>query len=176
MKLEYLRPDEVQRLISNCRRQEDRLLARLMFITGARVSEVLALRPQDIDYQAKRLDLPALKRKDQSRKFVSVYDGDLLAELKEFTQGKARDKPIFGISRQVVYMRLAMLGHRLGFEGRVHPHLFRHSMAINWSKSGGNLQLLQRQLGHKSFATTVDMYQRFQTSDILAEAERIFGK
>ena len=176
MKLEYLQPNEVERLIANCRRQVDKLLVKLMFITGARISEVLALRPMDIDYQAKRLDLPALKRKDLSRKFVAIYDDDLLVELWEFVRGKPKDEPIFTFSRQTAYMRLAMAGNRAGFEGRVHPHLCRHSLAINWSKSGGNLQLLQRQLGHKSFATTVNMYQRFSTEDILKEAERIFSK
>jgi integrase len=176
MKLEYLPPDEIERLKANCRRPEDKLLVDLMFITGARVSEVLSVRPMDIDYQTKRLDLPALKRKDVTRKFVAIYDDVLLEELREFTRSKPKDKPLFNISRQVVYMRLAMAGNRAGFDGRVHPHLLRHSMAIHWSKSGGNLQLLQRQLGHKKFATTVDMYQRFQTSDILEEAERIFSK
>jgi len=169
----YLEPDEVLRLIKHSGQQDTPLFIRFLWCTGCRCSEALAVTPGDIDYIHKRVQLPALKRKDQTTKFAVLWDDDLLRDLKGYCQNLAKHKSVFRFSRQIAYYRLRIAGQKAGL-GKVHPHLLRHSMAINWALSGGSLQLLQRQLGHKSFSTTTDMYMKFSSDDILKEADRIF--
>ena len=48
----YLTKDEVARLLAACARARDRLLLRVMWETGVRVSELLALTPASIDFAA----------------------------------------------------------------------------------------------------------------------------
>lgn len=169
--ISYLTPEQVELLEAACRTRESALLVRLLFHTGARVSEVLALKPCDIDYQHQRLELPALKRKDVTTKLV-VVDPDTLTILENFCRGKATNKKLFHISRQRAYYIIRMAAKKAGIPG-IHPHTLRDSFAVNWALSGGSLNLLQRQLGHRSFATTVDRYLTFSSEDIRREYNRI---
>lgn len=172
--ISYLTPDQIDKLEACCSSLEDALLIRVLFRTGARISEVLALRPCDIDYEHQRLELPALKRKDISIKLV-VVDPDTLNRLKSFCKGKPAVKKLFPISRQQAYYIVRMAAKKAGL-GKIHPHTLRDSLAVNWALGGGSLNLLQRQLGHRSFATTVDRYLTFSSEDIRREYNRILGK
>lgn len=172
--IDYLTPQEVNKLESCCSSLEDALLVRLLFQTGARISEVLALRPCDIDYEHQRLELPALKRKDISIKLV-VVDQATLNRLKSFCKGKPAGKKLFPISRQQAYYKVRMVAKKAGL-GKIHPHTLRDSLAVNWALGGGSLNLLQRQLGHRSFATTVDRYLTFSSEDIRKEYNRVLGR
>lgn len=172
--ISYLTREQVDKLESACSSADDALLVRLLFQTGARISEVLALRPCDIDYQHQRLELPALKRKDIGTKLV-VVDPDTLDRLRSFCKGKSGGKKLFSMSRQQAYYKVRMAAKKAGL-GKVHPHTLRDSLAVNWALKGGNLNLLQRQLGHRSFATTVDRYLTFSSEDIRKEYNRVLGK
>ncbi len=44
---------------------------------------------------------------------------------------------------------------RAGINKRVHPHALRHSFATAFLTNGGNLQTLQKLLGHKDISTTL---------------------
>jgi len=173
-KINYLTPSQVEQLEAACRTRESALLVRLLFQTGARVSEVLALRPCDIDYQHQRLELPALKRKDISTKLV-VVDPVTLKILESYCRGKAPTKKLFKISRQQAYYIIRMAAKKAGLPG-IHPHTLRDSFAVNWALSGGSLNLLQRQLGHRSFTTTVDRYLTFSSEDVRREYNRVLGE
>jgi len=167
----YLTPDEVQRLLNACSTKQDRMLFTLLFATGCRVSELLVLTPANIDYERQTLDVPALKRKAQASKFVTVT-ADTLLELGDYCKGKKHGSRLFSITRQQAYYRIRMAGKRAGIDG-VYLHLLRDSFAIQWAKAGGDISILARQLGHKSESTTRDRYLRWSTEDILAEHERI---
>jgi len=172
--LKYLTPEQVKKLEAACSNNEDALFIGILFATGARVSEVLALKPCDIDHQQQRLILPALKRKDISSKLV-VVDQYTLDRLKSFCKGKSATMRLFPISRQRAYYIVRMAAKRAGL-GWVHPHMLRDSLAVNWALNGGNLNLLQRQLGHRSFSTTVNRYLTFSSEDVKNEYNRVFNK
>ena len=169
--IRYLTPQQVDQLIAVCRTPDTALLVRLLFQTGARISEVLALRPCDIDYQHQRLELPALKRKDIATKLV-ILDPATLKILRGFCHGKASTRKLFNISRQRAYYIVRMAAKKAGLGG-IHPHTLRDSFAVNWALNGGSLNLLQRQLGHRSFSTTVDRYLTFSSEDVRKEYNRM---
>ena len=50
---------------------------------------------------------------------------------------------------------LRLAGQRAKIIKRVHPHILRHSFATHFLENGGNLQMLQKLLGHKSVETTM---------------------
>lgn len=172
--IKYLTPEQVNRLEEACHMPEDKLLVRLLYQSGARISEVLTIRPRNIDYAQQRLELPALKRKDISTKLV-IIDSNTLDRLRSYCRGKPADKPLFSICRQQAYYRVRIAAKRAGL-GKVHPHVLRDSLAVNWALGGGNLNLLQRQLGHRSFSTTVDRYLTFSSEDVRREYNRVVVK
>ena len=57
----YLEPQEVERMEQKADNLRDRLLVRLLFRTGCRVSEALALGPQDVDLQGGTVTIQHLK-------------------------------------------------------------------------------------------------------------------
>lgn len=50
-------------------------------------------------------------------------------------------------------LRKAAIRAKIG--KRVHPHILRHSFATHFLENGGNLQILQKLMGHKDVATTM---------------------
>jgi integrase len=64
-----LSPQDVQAVIDAATRERDRLLLRVLWATGARVSEVLALRPMDVERD--HFVLP--NRKNPSLTVTRVY-------------------------------------------------------------------------------------------------------
>jgi len=170
---DYLSPEQVGLLINAALGIVDRFFFWVLYVTGGRVSEILSLTVADIDFDHLRVSLPALKRKDLDRKLVALWDVGLVDELRSYCEGRPANWRLFPFKRQLAYYKLRIAGRKAGLGDGVHPHLVRHSLAVAWSLNGGNLQLLQRQLGHKRFSTTVDMYQRFSNDDILREAQRI---
>jgi integrase len=95
---EGLSPDEVLRaVIAAAACERDRLLLRVLWATGARISEALALRPMDVLRDS--LVLPNRKNPNQTVKRVFLpgaelsLTGELLLWAKE--QGVADDEPVF---------------------------------------------------------------------------------
>jgi hypothetical protein len=94
---EGLSPDEVRAVIAAAATERDRLLLRVLWTTGARISEVLALRPRDV--QRDSLVLPNRKNPTLTSKRVFLpgaelgLTGELLLWAKD--QGVADDDPLF---------------------------------------------------------------------------------
>src|SRR5260370_15054648 len=94
---EGLSPEEVRAVIAAPRGERDRLLLRVLWATGARISEVLTLRPMDV--QRDSLILPNRKNPNLTIKRVFLpgaelgLSGELLLWAKE--QGVADDEPLF---------------------------------------------------------------------------------
>mgnify|MGYP001771087619 FL=1 len=174
-----LSPEEVDRLIARAEAQDPpmALLIRLLFESGARVSEALSVRPVDIELvenaRAAWVSLPNLKRRLRAGQKAPTKRCVITAELARDLLKAARggpDDPIFAspkdpklpLSRQAVWRRLTKLCEaegvrRIGKDGRLRPawvHTLRHGAAVRLVLAGVPAPLVQEQLGHASLATT----------------------
>ncbi|MDQ6810516.1 MAG: site-specific integrase [Actinomycetota bacterium] len=173
---EGLSPEEVRAVIAAAGCERDRLLLGVLWATGARISEVLALRPMDV--QRDSLVLPNRKNPNVTVKRVFLpgaelgLTGELLLRAKE--HGIADDEPLFfsrkrgtdGSRRalkrgqawlivkqaseraQVRVMALRASRHgQAGEPAPVHPHLFRHARVRQIVRQTKSLPLAQRQAG-----------------------------
>lgn len=174
---EGLEPSEIRAIIDAATSDRDRLLLRCMWATGGRASEVLALRPMDV--QRGGLVLPNRKNRDRADKFVALPGGgaDLVAELLLYAQqngigprdplfasrvhgADGRRRPISKVqlwrivkeaSRRAGVYVLAMRPSADGDRGEpapAHPHLFRHARVRQILKhTNGNLPLAMHAAG-----------------------------
>ena len=169
---EPLTRDEIERLLRYMGRgpcgHRNRALVVLMWRSGLRIAEALALHPKDIDPAGGTVTI--LSGKGGRRRQVGV-DAYTLAVLERWTLARAelggitgRD-PLFccvdvrtrGKFMYSSYVR-DMLKHRAaqaGIEKRVHPHGLRHTMAFELMMEGEPLGVIRDQLGHSQLATTM---------------------
>lgn len=168
---EPLSREEIELLLKHMGRgpcgHRNRALIVLLWRSGLRIAEALALYPKDVD----RVNgtVTVLKGKGGRRRQVAI-DSYALAVLDQWTSarfelGLSGREPLFccvdirtrGKAMYSSYVR-DMLKHRAkqaGIQKRVHPHGLRHTMAFELLMEGVDLGTIRAQLGHSSLGTTM---------------------
>ncbi len=131
------------------------LLITALLRTGARIQEVLALRPIDLNLNMNTITLITLKRKYHAKRIIPLHpelkEAFMTYFLEQNINTKSTDR-IFTMRAQAVDLYLKDIQHDLGF--KVHAHKFRHTFAIKSILAGTPLNVLQQWLGHSSIFTT----------------------
>ena len=152
----YLKPNEVENLLDNAEKFRDYLLIRLLWKTGIRVSELINIEIDWIDFEEKMLTIFGKGSKWRR----TPIDRESLMHLKRYIKdneiGKER---IFNITRNRVFQIIRDISKKSGIERNIHPHTLRHSYAINYLMKGGNLRNLQLNLGHSDLNITAKYLQ-----------------
>ncbi len=133
----------------------DSLLVKMMWELAGRISDVLALEVADIDFQGKMVILKVKKRHGFINR-IPVSDDLLLSVsnfMREFNVSNGR---FFNITRQEAWLKIRRYGKRLGLQ--LHPHMFRHGLAIYLLLKGVPIQIIARRLGHTNAMTTMQYY------------------
>ena len=147
----YLTPEEAHPLINSTENERDRLLLRLLWETGVRVSEAIRIQLGDVARDGIRV-----LGKGGFERVVFIQDG-LVTAILFYAQEMAlgRDDYLFQsrrgghVTKQRADQIIKSAARRAGLERNVYAHLFRHGYAINFLNCGGRLDALQEQLGHR---------------------------
>lgn len=147
----------------------DAVLLELLYGTGARVSEVVALDVDDVSAQVVDPDL-GLRLFGKGRKerivplgsYARTAIGDWLVRGRPmFIARAARPGPALllnarggRLSRQSAFNALAAHAERAGLDVPVGPHTLRHSFATHLLDGGADVRVVQELLGHASVTTT----------------------
>jgi integrase/recombinase XerD len=133
------------------------LLLKTLLLSGCRVSEFVGLDIEDFSYD----DRTVTVREGKGKKDRVVPILPALADELAVFIGHRRSGPLFRThvgGRRFSQRRVQQLVHDLaaaaGLTKRVHPHLFRHSVAQLLLEGGMSLEGVQRFLGHASITTT----------------------
>jgi len=137
----------------------------LLLDTGLRLSEALSLKVDDIEGDG----VVTVLGKGSKERRVSL-SRTLQAQLRPYLRARhaaleAIDRPespwVFPndaggrLSPRAIRMRMKLYADAAGIRGvRVSPHTLRHTYALHWVQSGGDVFTLQRTLGHSSLAMT----------------------
>jgi len=165
-KPEYLKPFEIERTIEACRTQLEKTIVVMLYDTAVRISELLNLTTDDIDWNAKTI---TVVRKGGRITEVNVST-KALKELRNWlnVRQSASKRVFLDLDYFTVWGIIKNIGKRAGFPN-VHPHVFRHSRAISMLKSNAKPYVVQQHLGHRSIATTLDIYSMFLATDLREE-------
>lgn len=165
----FLGAEDVERLlqapdISTSRGLRDRALIELLYATGLRVSELVALRPQDLHLDAGYLTTTGKGRKqrvvpvgDEAAQWVSRYAQQGRPAL---LRGRASSRLFVNarggtaLTRVGFWKILKEYGKTLGIARQLSPHVLRHSFATHLLERGADLRAIQMMLGHADLSTT----------------------
>ena len=150
-------------------RARDRALVTLLYATGLRVSELLAIEAGAIDFDLSVVRVRGKGSKERLVPFVAVAR-DRLIDYRDYHRGNllsakaprsARVAHPFFVSergepltRQAFWKFLKQLAFHAGVTERLSPHWLRHTFATHLLEAGLNLRTLQLLLGHADVATT----------------------
>lgn len=178
---DHYSPEEIRALLAQIRTGSptgvrNRALITLLWQSGLRVSEALALRPHDID--SRNLDVFVRHGKGNKPRHVSIAPSTV-AELDAWFAARERleidpKSPLFctlqGGTMKTSYVRdmLKRYAAKAGWSKRAHPHGLRHSYAIGLVRRNVSPEMIRRQLGHSSLVTTT-IYLQSLTSEDIAE-------
>jgi integrase/recombinase XerC len=171
-------PDSRQRAASR-----DRAILEVLYSTGARVSELVAM---DIDDIARSEGLVRLKGKGRKERLVPI-GAVALEALDAYHARRIRGPAAAGskkVSKQPVFTNrsggrlttrsvariVAKYSRRLP-GGAVSPHALRHSFATHLLDEGADLRAIQEMLGHASLNTT-QKYTHLAADQLLAVYDR----
>ncbi len=162
---EVLTPAEVRSLMDACRQgalgDRNRALIAVLYRAGLRVSEALALKPQDVDASAGTIRV--LRGKGGKARTVGVDDTALrflerwlVHRAERSVSGAALFCSLSGDPLEPASVRqvLRRAASRAGIVKRVHPHGLRHTMAAELAAEGVPLPIIQGQLGHSNASVT----------------------
>lgn len=159
----------------------DRALFELLYATGARISEAVALNVDDLVGEDGTADVVRLFGKGGKQRLVPVgsfaraaIDAYLVRGRPALSQrGRATPALFLGVrgnrlSRQHAFLLIRAAAERANLGVDVSPHSFRHSFATHLLQGGADVRVVQELLGHASVATT-QIYTRV-TADALRDA------
>ena len=166
----YLSVDDVDMLlaqpdVSTPRGLRDRALIELLYATGMRVSELVGLRPADINLDASYLTCTGKGDKqrivpigDEAASWVGRYVRDARSQL----LGRRISPRLFvnargggpGLSRIGFWKILKGYARKAGLKMAISPHMLRHSFATHLLDRGADLRAIQMMLGHADLSTT----------------------
>jgi integrase/recombinase XerD len=168
---------EVTELIESAKREGDPISLRdyaileLLYSTGARVSEVIGINQLDIvttDISGESVSAIKLRGKGAKERIVPLGKF-ALAAVEDYL---VRTRPLLAaknskseaalflnsrgtrLSRQSAWQIVLDAARATGLEGKVSPHVFRHSYATHLLDGGADIRVVQELLGHSSVTTT----------------------
>ena len=160
--VDYLTLEEIEKLIAatddSFKGLRDKALMEFMYGTGARVTEVVRLQFQDINFA---MGFVNLKDADDASRIVPFgeYAKEAVMEYvnKSFREYKKREPEaedyVFvnfrgeGLTRQGIWKILKDYGEVTGLSDRMSPQIFRDSFAVHILQRGGDLKTLQELMG-----------------------------
>ena len=160
----FLTFDEVDRLlgapdVSESMGLRDRAMLEVLYATGLRVSELVALTMDSVD-----LENGVVRSMGKGSKERIVPLGESAAEAVRDYIGRGRPKKtnpnLFlnyrgqALTRGGFWLILRRLAAQAGIDSKLSPHTLRHSFATHLLRGGAPLRHVQELLGHASITTT----------------------
>jgi site-specific recombinase XerD len=144
--IDSINPDKFQGL-------RDRLLVGLLYFTGMRISEAVAVKLNDIDLgQRKAL----IQGKGGHERYV-YFPASVLKDLNSHLQKRPHPHPLIfdGICATVAGRTVTKICRKIDFPW-TGAHFLRYSIATHLFQKGVNPRLIQVMLGHKSLKSTFE--------------------
>ncbi|NQD40591.1 tyrosine recombinase XerC [Glutamicibacter halophytocola] len=141
----------------------DRVIAELLYASGLRISELVALDISDIDFERRTLRVLGKGNKERMVPFGKPAERVIIEWIRSYRRvvaaEQAGDALLVGVRGSRLNVRqarevIASALRSLGDTSASGPHALRHTVATHLLDGGADLRAVQEFLGHASLATT----------------------
>ncbi len=150
-----LSPEEVKSLIDVTDHTKSKLILKMLYSSGIRVSELVNLTPQDLDFTQNT----GWVRKGKGNKDRLFRIADSMSkQVQKWIAQHPDNKYLFSetepMSPRNVQLLIKTAAKKANINKRVTPHTLRHSFATHLLENGENILMIQQLLGHENLETT----------------------
>ena len=167
LKCEYQPPEiltleEIKQIVDNCPNtpagMQNRLIIKLLIVTGAMISEILNLKIKDIENQYDKF----IKTLGKNSKYqIKLIDNSFEIEIKNYLEiyrpklkNANESLKIFpDIRREKFWKNLKIIAQNAKIEKNVYPHIFRNSLVGILSEANADICIIQEVLGKVNITT-----------------------
>jgi integrase/recombinase XerC len=177
----FLEYEEVKRLLEtpsmdNWLGARDRAILETLYSTGIRVSELVALNMNDVDFLGEVVHIRGKGKKERITP-ISSSAIQIIQHYMEYRNKRAQTNINFDpkvlfvnkhgrrLSTRSVRRKMDKYLKIAGLDPSISPHTLRHSFATHMLDKGADLRSVQELLGHQSLSTT-QIYTHLSTSKI----------
>ena len=177
----FLEYEDVQRLLNTppvdtWLGARDRAIMEVLYSTGMRVSELVALNMDDVDFLGEVIHIRGKGKKER----LSPIGSSALQAIQHYIEFRNRrmandssfdSRVLFAnkhgqrLSTRSVRRKMDKYLTMAGLDPAISPHTLRHSFATHMLNNGADLRSVQELLGHQSLSTT-QIYTHVTTSKI----------
>ena len=163
--LKFLSPSEYQMLLGEAAKlatpeaRRDAVMLELLYATGLRIGELVALNTENIDLQGNCVRIDSKRQVPFDHRLVPILGNflrndrlDLLYD--ESEQALFLNRRGKRLTRQGFWQIIKGYASKAGLGGKVTPQTLRHSFARRKLQNGVELKQLQRLLGHAFISST----------------------
>ncbi len=166
----YLDYEQVQKLLNappsdNWLGARDRAMLEVLYSTGMRVSEIVALNMEDVDFLGEVIHIRGKGKKER----IAPIGSSALQSIQRYLEYRNKRmqndagfdaKVLFAnkhgkrLSTRSVRRKMDKYLRSAGLDPDISPHTLRHSFATHMLNNGADLRSVQELLGHQSLSTT----------------------
>jgi integrase/recombinase XerD len=159
---------EIKNLLESIKNIKHRILLELMVASGLRVSEAVALKIEDIDFEEKTIHVKSGKGGKDRKTIVSVSVLKLINEYLDIR--KIDSEYLFEKKEGHIGVKLPQLiikeaAKKARIRKKISCHTLRHSFATHLLNEGVDIRFIQVLLGHADISTT-QIYTKVSTEQI----------
>ena len=178
---QFLEYQEVQRLLNTPPTNtwlgaRDRAILEVLYSTGMRVSELVGLNMDDVDFLGEVIHVRGKGKKER----ISPVGSSALQAIQHYIEFRNKRmqndssfdaKVLFAnkhgqrLSTRSVRRKMDKYLQMAGLDPSISPHTLRHSFATHMLNNGADLRSIQELLGHQSLSTT-QVYTHLSTTKI----------
>ena len=148
-----LEEEEFEILLKNTKQRRFKIAFLLGFGSGLRIAEVVALTPNDVDVQRKRISIKEGKGlKDRVVPLPKGFKSNMLTDLDWMDKYSSKKSAIRCI--QIAFKKACKKGKLLDKKPTLHFHSLRHSFGTLMARKSIPVDQIRTLMGHSNIATT----------------------
>lgn len=160
-----LSKEEIESLIKVTINVNHRLIIQIGYSAGLRISEIINLKWQDIDFNRNTIHLKRAKGKKDR---IVMLSQKVKEELQKLNQ---KSTYVFITNRDGKYTQrtiqkiIETAAKKAGIKKKITPHTLRHSFATHLLENGTDIRYIRDLLGHANISTTL-IYTKVSNKEI----------
>lgn len=153
--------------LSSAEGARNRAMLEVLYSSGLRVSELVDLRLNNVDFDLEFLRVTGKGNKERlvpigsdALRYLRIYINEVRGKYPHKAVQKGFESYVFlnrngrKLTRVMIFTIIKNLAKNIGLNKTISPHTFRHSFATHLIEGGADLRAVQEMLGHESITTT----------------------